>query len=77
MAQYGKAAGFSRIQPWAIWLKFDQNLKTDIPKPITNTTLIDFLEKVDDVYPLWVLKSQGHLGGFPPFDSPSYPLERW
>ena len=75
MAQYGKAAGISsRIQLWAIWRQFDQNLKNDIPKPITNTTLIDFLEKVDDVYLLWVTKSQGYLGGFPPSDSPSYSL---
>ena len=73
MVQYGKAANIHpSIQLWAIWLQFDQSLQSDIPKPTTNTTLIDFLEKVDDVYPLWVMKSQGYFGGVPASNSMIY-----
>ena len=70
MIQYGKAAGiYSDILLLDIWLQFDSNLNRDIPVPLTATTLVEFLENVDDAYPCWIAKSQGYFGGFGKSDS--------
>ena len=73
MIQYSKAADIYDLDfdllLLAIWVHFDLNLRVDIPIPRTNTTLIEFLEKVDDAYPLWIAKSRGYFGGFRPSNS--------
>ena len=37
-----------------IWFSMDQDLRKDIPVPNSDTKLIDFVEKVDEMYPKWV-----------------------
>ena len=73
MIQYSKVADIYDLDfdllLLAIWFHFDLNLRADIPIPMTNTTLIEFLENVDDAYPLWIAKSRGYFGGFCPSNS--------
>ena len=46
--------GIASSQLSMIWFKMDQDLRRDIPEPDSTTKLIDFLEKVDEMYPKWV-----------------------
>ena len=65
MIQYAKAINNpSNSLLEMIWTSFEPRLQLDIPEPTPTTTMIDFLESIDAVYPGWVTKSQ--YGEFPP-----------
>ena len=58
MLQDAKALGMEDNILVFIWSALDRVLREDIPKPDSTTKLIDFLERVDKMYPHWVMKKQ-------------------
>ncbi len=62
--QYAKATErYSYTHPFQIWNRFAPNLQRDIPMPNSTTTIIDLLEKIDEMYPTWAIRYQGSYGG--------------
>ena len=59
MVLYAKAAGIpSNSQLFKVWVRFDPSLRRDIPMPNWTTRMIDFLEHLDEMYPIWLTRKQ-------------------
>ena len=60
MILYANAAGIpSNGQLCEVWVRFEPSLRRDIPIPGWTTRMVDFLDDVDEMYPIWKARKQG------------------
>ena len=59
MILYANAVGIpSNIQLFKVRVRFDPSLRRDIPTPRWTTRMIDFLDHIDEMYPIWRMKKE-------------------